>query len=398
MKFIFSGVLFLVFFTVFGQNSRYYPSLSKIFNSEDDKKMSKDFGYFDNWINQNAKGIFYKNLQTSVSGKGDSSFQSLDLIFLKQNFFKLGNSGIKLIFNGRQSDFSSPISVQVEQSYKILSYLREFDLYEYDPKNLKQKFNLGLIIFNVSEETVLKEFLDTFVKDNKNDKIASIQRLKEALKNQAKIDIVIDQKNEKSEEDIMENIISQIQEQTDRLSSDILYDIYISSKEKERERINFELFFGNFIHENPDEFIDKVLAYNISVSISDNKLGVFFPKDILEIINTKPSDKDFEVKPNRIEMKTISTREKRCIEFTLILNGNTNQTEFNVLNEIKLNNNPLISSDSKRILTTFKMSEIEKFVFWIYENEIIVSMTVKNKNIYRRDFTIMKQPFNINSL
>jgi hypothetical protein len=395
MKFIFSTLLFLVFFSVFGQNNQYYPSVSKIFNTEDDKKLSKDFGYFNDWIDQNTKGVFYKNLQTSVSSKGDSFFLSLALIFLKQNSFALGNSGISLVFNKGKSDFSSPISVQIEQKYKILAYLREFDPNDYDPKDLKQRFDLGVTILNLSEETVLEAFLEQLVKDKKNEKNSAIQQLKQDLKTKAKINIVTDEKNEK---DLIESIVSQMQEQTDKPVSEVLYDLYISSKDKVKEEIYFRLFFSDFIHEDASEFIDKVIAYNLYMSILGHEMSIVFPKDVLKITDSKQPDQGVEIKPDRIEMTSIRTKEKKYIEFAVILKETTNPTEFNALNEIKLNRNPLISSDSKRTLTAFKTSDIEKIVFSVYENEITVNMIVKNRSMYTRSFMIMKQPFRLNSL
>ena len=392
---IFNTSVFL-FFTclAFGQNvNRYYPSLQKIFTSESDKKISKDYKYYDNWIRNNSQSVFYKNLQTSLSNNGDSSFLSLDLIFKNQNTFKLGNSGIELIFNKDKSDFSSPIPIQMQDHYRILSYLRNFNPNEYDPKNLKQKFDLGLSIFNLSEETIVNVFLDDFVNDNKNDKLTAVQQMITDLKNEAKINISVDKTKDKN---IAEIIASQIQKQTKRLGSDVLYDIYIKSFDKDREESNFRVFFRKITNEDADLYIDAVVAYNAEITIPGNELSIIIPKNTLKIINPKSSSKNnIEINPRQIEMKVINTTEKKCIEFTAILKENNDQTEFNILNEIKFNHHPFIS-DSKRSLTNFKISEAEKIIFSIYENEIIVNMIMKKRNDYTNNFTVMKQPFNMN--
>ncbi len=82
MKIFNSGVFLFFTCLVFSQNiNRYYPSLQRIFSSDNDKKISKDFKYYDLWIKDNTQSVFYKKLQTSLSNNGDSSFLSLELIF-----------------------------------------------------------------------------------------------------------------------------------------------------------------------------------------------------------------------------------------------------------------------------------------------------------------------------
>lgn len=390
MKVIISHFLLFISIWVSGQNNnRYYPSLQRILNSEADKKMPKDFKYYDDWINNNAKSIFYKNLQQSLSNKGDQSFMSVDLMFPRQNIFKLGNSGIELVFNKNKSDDFSIIPIQAQESYRISAFLRDFNPNDYDPKNSKQKFNLALTVLNISEEQVLKMFLDTFVETNKNEKLTDIQQLIFDLKNEAKIKIAIDEKTDKN---AIETIVSQIQKQMKRLSSDVLYDIYIHSKDEETERSRFRALFRKAVDEDIDKYIDDVVAYNVLINIPENQFAITFPKNVFKIISDK--NNSFEINPNQIVMKSVYTNDEKCVEFALNLENNNDTTEFYAVNEIRLNHHPFIE-ESKRTFTKFRISDIKTFVVVVYENEIVVKMTVKNPN-YTSNFIVMKQPFSIN--
>jgi hypothetical protein len=125
MKKIHCIVALLVVLTANAQNAnRYYPSLKNIFSDTMDKKISSDFSYYDTWIRNVIQAVFYKDLQHTVSRNGDASFDSMGLLFKKQNTFQLGNSGIELIINKDKPDFSVPVSIQVEQRHRILAYER----------------------------------------------------------------------------------------------------------------------------------------------------------------------------------------------------------------------------------------------------------------------------------
>lgn len=104
-----------------------------------------------------------------------------------------------------------------------------------------------------------------------------------------------------------------MQEQTDKPVSEVLYDLYISSKDKVKEEIYFRLFFSDFIQEDASEFIDKVVAYNLYMSILGHEMSIVFPKDVLKITDSKQPDQGVEIKPDRIEMTSIRTKEKNTL-------------------------------------------------------------------------------------
>lgn len=390
------GLLFT--FMVKAQTNRYYPSLRNLFSEATDKQMPAYFTYYDTWIKSLTQAVFYKDLQHSASSNGDNSFDSMGLIFKRQNTFTLGNSGFEIIVNKGKTDFSTPVNIQMEQKYRILAYLRSFDINSYNPKNLKQKYELGLIIFNLSEEQVLAEFINRYISNNKNKKTTAIQHLVNDLKKEAKVKIVVDEKNDRS---LLKSIASQIYQQTKKYASSVLYDIYIRANDPKKEAENFAGFFRKYNPTNPSGYIDEVVGYEAIIAIPKTELSLMVPKEVLEVFTidekthaTNIAENMLEVKPRQVEMKTIYTIGKKGVEFTLVLPKNTSMESFKIRNEITLNAHPFLKPN-ERSLTVFKVSDIQKLIFFVAENEITVEMTVKQDN-GSWTYTIMKQPLKLN--
>jgi hypothetical protein len=385
--------------TLSAQNSgRYYPSLKNLLSDNMNKQMPSDFNYYDSWIRNIVQSVFYKDLQHTVSRNGDASFDSMGLIFKRQNTFKVGDSGFELIVNKEKSDFSTPVNIQMEQKYKILAYLRSFDANSYDPKNLKQKYELGLIILNLSEEQVLAEFINRYISDWNDKKKTAIQRLTDDLKKKAKVKIVVDEKNDRA---ILKSIANQIYDQTKKYASSVLYDIYLKTNDEKKEAENFAIFFMKYHPSDPLGYIDDVVGYETTIAIPKTEISVMIPKEVLEVFtineNTNATilaENALEVKPVRIEMKTIITAKKKCIQFTLTLSKNNNDASFKALKEIVLNKHPFLKPN-QRSLTTLKVSDIKKLIFSITDKEIEVEMIAHYEN-NDRNFSIMKQACNLN--
>lgn len=399
MKRILLTTSLLFAFTLSAQNTnRYYPSLKNLFSEPFDKQMPSHFNYYDVWIKNLTQAVFYKDLQHSANPRGDASFQSMGLIFKRQNSFKLGNSGFELVVNKDKPDFSTPVNIQMEQKFRILAYFRSFDPNKYDPKDLKQKYELGLMIFNLSEEQVLAEFLNRYISDWNDKKKTAIQRLTDDLKKEAKVKIVVDEKNDKS---LLKSIVTQVYQQTNKYCSSVLYDIYIKTKDQKKEMQNFLGFFRKYASENASDYIDEIVSYETTIAIPKGALSVMIPKEILEVYNVDEktkvltrTDSLIEVNPIRIEMKTINTVRKKCVEFTLTLAKNDNPNAFKALQEIELNKHPFLNQN-QRTLSNYKVANIQKLIFSIYEKEIQVEMLIKEEN-GEWNVVIMKQACTLN--
>ena len=394
--FLITGLFFA--FGAAAQTNRYYPSLKNLFSESHDKQMPADFNYYDSWIKNLTQAVFYKDLQHSASSKGDASFQSMGLIFKRQNTFKIGNSGFEIIINKDKPDFSVPVNIQIEQKFRILAYLRSFDPNGYDPKNLKEKYELGLTIFNLSEEQVMADFINKYVSDSKDKKTSAIQKLVNDLKKEAKVKIVIDEKNDKQ---LLTKIATQIYQQTNKYASSVLYDIYIKTNDPKKEAQNFSGFFRKFYPEDASRHIDETVSYEATIAIPKTEISVMIPKEILQVftVDDKTSkviidENSLELKPRQIEMKTINTIKQKCVQFTLTLAKNNSTASFKALQEIPLNKHFFLKPN-QRELTIFKAADIQKLIFSISEKEITVEMIVKTDN-WDTSCTIMKQGFSLN--
>lgn len=377
--------------------NRYYPSLKNILSPNEDKKMHTDFNYFNDWIREIAKNVFYKDLQHSGSRNGDASFDSMGLIFKRQNNFPLGNSGFELSFNKGKSDFSIPINIQLEQKFRVLAYNSRFDINSYDPANLKQKYALGLQIFNLSEEQVLAHFLNNFVNVNDNKYDSPLEKFIIDLNKKQKNKIPFDKNNEKIK---LKDITLQVVEHTKKSCSDVLYDLYIKSKTSEEEAKKFNQFFRKFTPENASSYIDMIAGYEATIAIPGKEFSLQIPIDVFKMITddngsfSTISDAKIEVTPRQIEMKTIQNANQKGLIFTLVVDKNISQASFKALNEIKLNKH-IILKDSERKLTIYNVSAIQKLIFSIYKDEIQVEMEITTENWHDR-VVVMKQKFSFN--
>ncbi|QBZ98570.1 hypothetical protein [Flavobacterium sangjuense] len=388
----------LVAFTASAQNTnRYYPSLKNLLSDSMNKQMPADFNYYDTWIRNVVQAVFYKDLQHTVSTRNDASFDAMGLIFKRQNTFKVGNSGFELIVNKDKPDFSTPVNIQMEQKFRILAYQPNFDPNSYDPKDYKKKYDLGLLILNLSEEQVIAEFINRYISESKEKKTA-IQRLADDLKKEAKVKIAVDEKNDSS---LLKTIAIQIYQQTNKYASDVLYDIYLKTNDPKKEAQNFAGFFRKYHPGDPSGYIDEVVGYEATIAIPKTEVSVIIPKEVLEVFTINPktnatilAESTLEVKPRQIEMKTIITAKKKCVQFTLTLPKNNSDASFKVLKEIALNKHAFLKPN-QRTLTTLKVADIKKLIFSITDKEIEVEMIARYEN-NDWNFIIMKQPCSLN--
>lgn len=387
-------LLFLSSLFVFAQKKGYYPSLkNRILIESEDKKISNDFKYFDDWVTNFIDPLFCTNFKASTSPNGDASLYSLGVIFRKNNHFNIGNSGFELLINKDKENFSYPVTIQMEQKYRILAYLRGFDPNKYNPKDFKNKFGLGLIIYNISQEQAMANFLNRYFPDNDfKAEVSNLQQMIIDLKREKNITIEIDEKKDRN---ILTNIAKQIYSQTNQYSSDILYDIYIRDKDKKIEHKKFDDFFKGYGGDSED--IDNVLSYEALIYIKEKNLSVIFPTKTIQLFSSDGQlDKlkeRLELKPTYIGIKTVNNINEQHIEVEMIFDDNNVEKEFQAVNEIKLNKQIFTIKGQKP--NQFKTKDIYKIIFLISEKEIEVKMNIKN---FKTDyiFTIMKQKFSMN--
>jgi hypothetical protein len=394
MKKIIYITLLLLSYSLLAQNTpRYYPSLKNLYSESFDKQMPNDFNYYDTWIKNLTQAVFYKDLQQSANPRGDASFMSMGLIFKRLNQFKIGNSGLEIVVNKDKPDFTTPFNIQMEQKFRILAYFRSFDPNKYNPNDFKQKYELGLMIFNLSEEQVLADFINRYISDKSNKKTTAIQQLVNDLRKEAKVKITVDENKDRG---LLTDIVKQVYQQTNKYCSSVLYDIYIKTKDSKKEYHNFLSFFRSHTSYNASDYIDEVVSYEATLAIPRSEISLLIPKEILEEVTVDDSSKietktenNIEVRPTRIAMQTINTTNEKCVRFTLTLAPPNNPNSFKALNEIVLNKHPFLENN-QRALNNFKVNNIKELTISMYANEIKVEIIVKDDN-YVRSIIIMNQ-------
>lgn len=385
---------------IYGQNTnRYYPSIKNILNDESEKKLPQSLNFFNNWIRTITYNFYYKDFQTSSSPREDAQFTSLSLILKKENKFNFGNSGIKIFFNENKENFSESIPLTFENQYKILAYFRSFNPDDFNPEKNKQLFEVALRVLNISEEQAMANFINIFVETDdstaKNDKI---KVLLSDLKKEAKINL-----NFKDLENLeLKNIVQEIYKNTNKYSSSVLYDVYISDKNKVREEQNLRQYFRSYLSEDMPTFISDIISYQGSVNLVNKNISILFPKEIIQLVEKDkennleiPLDEEFKINPFAIEYKSIITKEKKGMEISFLIHNNEKTSEFfKAPNEIKLNSHPFLE-DNKRTINTYEVDEIKKIVLFFSENKIEAFLKIENKS-YNLNLNFMNQSFLLN--
>lgn len=377
------------------QNSkRYYPSVKNILNiKQSDKKSTKSFDFYHQWIEKITANFYYKNLQMSTSPRNDSFFYSMDLIVKKENTFHIGNSGIQLILNNNTSDFSAPIPIRMEEYLKLNSYFPSFDINTYDSKNLKQQFEIMNTVLNLNEEEIMAQFINIMVTPLST-KATKFETFLVDLKREGKIKL----SKEKYKNANLASIVSEIYNQKKIISSSILFDIYIKSSVKKEESKNMQRFYRNLINKDYSEYISDIVSYQSSIILPKKGVTLAIPSEIIQIVKDttfeKISDK-LLINPSSISINHLIIHEENVIECKIENLDFTGKSNFYYIlpNEIILNKHPYLN-ETNRVLEIKKSNEIKNISLFLRENSIEIKMQI-DSNAHYQTIIIYKNDFKL---
>lgn len=138
---------------------KYYPSLKNLITLD---SFPEEVDFIRTILDNVFKKIFYKDFQSSVSNDGSVAFYSLRIVTKERIdcdlFF-----GLKFILNRDFDDQGiSSFPVTLYYSWPVIAYLKAFDLqnFSFAPRDF---YEMGLIVFNISEEQVLVYAINTLV-------------------------------------------------------------------------------------------------------------------------------------------------------------------------------------------------------------------------------------------
>src|SRR5690242_15096138 len=106
--------------------NQYYPSLSTIVSFED---FPESLGFIREGIQSIFDDIYIKDLQTSISPRGESGFYGLSIISKERLQFEIPGTGIYFILNPDSDDQNiSSFPITVDYQWLILAYINDFSL------------------------------------------------------------------------------------------------------------------------------------------------------------------------------------------------------------------------------------------------------------------------------
>lgn len=257
---------------------RYYPTLSSVVTLDD---FPESLGFLKQAIESLFSKIHYKDLQYKKSPKGDAAFYSLSIVSNKLAI-ELFGSGISLVLNPDESetaDFNiSAFPVTVEYQWKILAYLRSFDLnnFSFTPQEF---FELGLIILNISEEQALAQFINTFTVPIDEDTLA-LEQFVNDLK-QYNSDPVIQSLNLTINEDSkLTEVVQAINEHTGKYATLYAFGAYLLNNDLNETKKKLEIFFKSFIPTDIESYIKDILIPKVRATLTVSA-AIEFPRNIL---------------------------------------------------------------------------------------------------------------------
>lgn len=140
-------------------SNKYYPSLKNLITLD---AIPDSVDFIKSTLTNLFSKIHYKDFQSSVSNDGSVAFYSLRIVTKERLDVDLF-FGLKFVLNrdfDNQGISSFPVTLQY--NWPIIAYLKAFDLqnFSFTPREF---YEMGLIVFNISEEQVLAHAINTLV-------------------------------------------------------------------------------------------------------------------------------------------------------------------------------------------------------------------------------------------
>jgi hypothetical protein len=220
--------------------------------------------------------IYYKDFQSSVSNNGSVAFYSLKIVTKERIETEL-IFGLKFILNRDfDDDGISSFPVTVNYNWPIIAYLKQFDLqnFSFSPRDF---YEMGLIVFNISEENVLNNAISVFVPaDSQNPINKLVDDLNEALE-----DILPSPIPYPVTENKLAELSVAIKELYGEFASTAVFIAYIlagSDLSAAKEKLND--FFKSFVPDNIEDYLLNLIKPEAKITL-ELSASIEFPRNIL---------------------------------------------------------------------------------------------------------------------
>jgi hypothetical protein len=139
---------------------KYYPAISNLIDADD---LPEILSLVKDDIQQILDKIYFKDYQNSKSIDGSSAFYSLDVVSRQKLAVEIFGTGIFLVLNNDYTDDTiSSFPITVFWEWEILKFVNYFKVNGFS-FSIDALFDLGLELFNVTEEQALIIAVNAFV-------------------------------------------------------------------------------------------------------------------------------------------------------------------------------------------------------------------------------------------
>ena len=255
-------------------SNKYYPSLKNLITLD---AIPDSVDFIKSALTNLFSKIHYKDFQSSVSSDGSVAFYSLRIVTKKKIecdlFF-----GLKFILN---RDFDnqgiSSFPVTLDYSWPIIAYLKAFDLqnFSFSPREF---YEMGLIIFNISEEEVLDYAVNTLVV-TANPSVSPINQFVDDVNSELGSILTSPIPYPTSDKKLDELSIA-LKEQLGEFGSIAVFLTYILSTDLATTKQKVQSFFEAFIPHNIEEYLLDIIKPEARVT-TEITASIEFPRNIL---------------------------------------------------------------------------------------------------------------------
>lgn len=254
---------------------RYYPALKNLITLD---SIPDSLDFVKNISDNLFKKIFYKDFQSAVSRDGSQAFYSLKIVKKGRLDFDLF-FGIKFILNRDIDDTAiSSFPVIVQYNWPIIAYLKAFDLqnFSFTPREF---YEMGLIVFNISEEQVLAHAINTFVTVT-NPSTNPINQFVDDVNNEL-IDVLTSPIPYPTSENKLQELSIALKEQLGEFGSIAVFLTYIfvnSDLQETKERV--KTFFEGLVPYDIEDYLLNIIKPEARVTL-ELAASIEFPRNIL---------------------------------------------------------------------------------------------------------------------
>lgn len=271
-------------------NSRYYPTLASIVDTED---IPDVLGFVKDGIITVLGKLHYKDLQYSKSPKGDAAFYSVSIVTKKRLDFQIPGTQIYFVLNpdmGDNPDFKvSVFPITLNYEWKILAYIRDFSLIDFT-ESPQEIFELAMRVLNISQEQVIAQFINIFTEPLDTD-ITPLQQYVNDINADPDLGATI---TDPTDETTLRQVNEDIYDQTGDLSSYAGFKVYINvDGDLDETKARLKRFFRALLPNDIEAYVKDLLLPKIRTTLTLSA-GLEFPRNLLKPVYDVDGNNPFD--------------------------------------------------------------------------------------------------------